>query len=78
MSLRPTKSDRNTLTVRPAIAAKIKAICAAHPDGCSWSDFCNEVLDTFLLEHRSGKVLVLPEERFTERKSEDAMEMICW
>lgn len=77
MSQRPTKSDRNTLTVRPEIAAKIKALCIAYPDNGSWDEYANSMLDMFLREHRSGLPLALPEERFTERKSEDEMEMIC-
>ncbi len=78
MSQRPTKHDRNILTVQPDLAAKIKALCVAHPDNGSWEAYANSMLDMYLREHRSGLPLALPEERFTERKGEDAMEMICW
>lgn len=72
MSRIKTLSDRNMLKVTEKNAARIKALVAEYPDGGSWNDYANDILETYLNNYRSGKPLVLPEERFTERNGE------CW
>jgi len=78
MTQRKTMAERNVLTVWPDVAARIKALCAEHPDNGDWQSYANNALREFLAEHRSNKPLVLPEERFTERNQDDVVEMICW
>lgn len=76
MTQRKTMAERNVLTVWPKSAEKLKALAAV--DALNWGDLANEIIATFLSEHRSNKPLVLPEERFSERNQDDVVEMICW
>ena len=77
MTQRKTMAERNVLTVWPDVAARIKALCAEHPDNGDWQSYANNALREFLAEHRSNKPLVLPEERFSERNSEAEWSGVC-
>ena len=75
MTQRKTMAERNVLPVWPKSAEKLKALAAV--DALNWGDLANEIIATFLAEHRSHKPLVLPEERFTERNSEAEWSGVC-
>ena len=70
MSKRITYTERNMLTLWPKNAARIKALCAEYPDGGDFSEFANDIIDTFLFYYRSKMPLVLSEERFADRPAE--------
>lgn len=76
MSKPKTRAERNLMTVWPKNVERVKKLCAEYPDGGCWSDYCNDIIDTYLNNYRSGKPLALPEERFTERNGE-GWDSIC-
>lgn len=75
MSAKRTLAEQNRITVWPKNADKLKALAAV--DGLDWHNLANDIIDTFLAEHRSNKPLVLPDDRFTERNSAAEWDGAC-
>lgn len=74
MSRKATLTDRNMMKITNKNAARIKALVAEYPDGGDWQDYANDIIETYLNDYRSKKPLVLPDERFTERRAEGEWE----
>lgn len=66
---RPSLADSNMLKVWPKLAERLKQLATENHE--QWNDYANYIIESWLMEHRSGVQMAITEDSLLERNGSD-------